>query len=189
MKLLFATGNAHKIEEAKQILQADINLVSKDVLDNTPPESGETFKENAQIKAQYIFEQTGLPCFAEDSGLCVDALNNAPGIYSARFSGTDATDEKNNRLLLEKLTRVENRKAYFVAVICFYDKNGPHFFEGKVFGTIAKEHSGHSGFGYDPLFIPAGYSKTFAELGKEVKNKISHRKEAMKIFSEFLNTV
>lgn len=187
MSLIFATGNAHKLEEASAILNLDILLASKDLLKSTPPESGSSFEENALIKAKYIFEKTGMPCFAEDSGLCVTALNGAPSIFSARFAGENANDQLNNQLLLKKLAGQQDRQAYFCATICYMDTQGFHFFEGRVEGEIAHELYGNSGFGYDPLFIPLGYSQTFAELGMEIKNSISHRKRALLKLKEFLD--
>jgi XTP/dITP diphosphohydrolase len=184
--LLFATGNKKKIEEASAILQKEIKQISQTLLNNTPPEDGNSFEENAKIKANYVFEQTGQPCFAEDSGLCVEALNTAPGIYSARYAGNNANDTENNNLLLKNLEGIPNRRAFFRAVVCYVDATGVYFFEGNVHGHIAEKMSGEMGFGYDPLFIPKGFEQTFAELGKEVKNTMSHRKVALDKFSFFL---
>lgn len=187
MSLIFATGNAKKIKEAIQLLGREIIPAPLELLQSTPPENGTSFEENALIKARFIFEKTGQACFAEDSGLCVDALNGAPGIFSARFAGASATDASNNIVLLEKMEHQVNRAAHYTAVICYIGKNGQaHFFEGKVYGSIAAKPAGNTGFGYDPLFIPKGMDKTFAELGSEVKNKISHRKNAMEKFYDFL---
>ncbi|MCO6495312.1 MAG: RdgB/HAM1 family non-canonical purine NTP pyrophosphatase [Bacteroidetes bacterium] len=188
MSLIFATGNIHKIEEASEILKIQILPATKEWLMNTPEETGKSFEENALIKAKYIFDTTGYACFAEDSGLCVEALNGTPGIYSARFAGENATDVANNLLLLDKLKGREDRRAYFCAIICYIDAQGYSFFEGRIYGKIAVEISGKTGFGYDPLFIPDGYDSTFAELGKTIKNSISHRKMALEKFKEFLNS-
>lgn len=184
--LMFATANKHKVEEVAQILGFIPQLPPLHVLQNTPEESGITFEENAEIKARFVFEQTGVPTFAEDSGLCVDALDGMPGVFSARFAGEQANAQQNNALLIQKLEGVENRTARFVAVICFVGPNFCHFFRGEVEGSIAHQLDGNTGFGYDPLFVPDGFNLSFASLGPEVKNNISHRKRALSAFDFFL---
>ena len=185
MKLVVATGNIGKLKEiALKLEGVDIELLSlADFPKLEPaPEEGDTFKKNALSKAEYIGAKTGLTALADDSGLCVDALDGAPGIYSARFSGADATDEKNNALLLKKLEGVpENeRTARFKCVIALATPDGRHFFsEGVWEGSIGFEPKGGGGFGYDPLFVSAIDGKTAAELPPLVKNNHSHRGQAV----------
>jgi len=189
-KVLAATNNAHKVEEFKSLLGfIQLDIVQPKDFENFPEiiESGTTFEENAGIKALESSNFTGLPAFADDSGLVVDALNGRPGIYSARYAGEDATDSERMAKLLGELDGVENRAAKFVSVIAIAI-NGKviETFRGEVHGTISFEPSGEKGFGYDPIFIPDGYDKSFAELGSDVKDKISHRARAMNAAKEFI---
>ncbi|MEZ4804013.1 MAG: RdgB/HAM1 family non-canonical purine NTP pyrophosphatase [Bacteroidia bacterium] len=190
-KIVFASSNPGKIEEIRSILGKSYQVLGlKDINFNEEIiENGSTFEENAQIKADRIFEYTGLPCFADDSGLEVNCLNNAPSIYSARFAGEPSDSKKNNVLLLEKMKGEIDRSAQFVCVICLKTKDNTLFFKGIVEGEIAESMSGKEGFGYDPLFIPRSYTQTFADLGKEVKNKISHRKVALNKLQTAIDTI
>ncbi len=195
--LVLASNNAHKLEEIRAILEGMYEVKSlKDIecFDDIP-ETGTTFAENALQKAQYIKEHYGYDCFADDSGLQVEALNNEPGVYSARYAvmnGREALptkDEANMDLLLERLAEQENKKACFRTSIALVMGEEKHFFDGIVEGHIIPEKRGSEGFGYDPIFVPDGYDKTFAELGAEIKNGISHRARAMAKLVDFLNNL
>ena len=186
-EILIATHNQHKKEEIQQILGNDFlvkSLTDYDIHDEIV-EDGNSFEENAEIKAKYCFEKTGIVSIGDDSGLVVDALNGRPGIFSARYAGNHDF-EKNIEKVLEEMQNQESRKAHFITVLCYYDESGATFFEGKVFGNLLNENKGHKGFGYDPIFVPNGYEKTFAEMLPEDKNKISHRKNAIDQLLEFL---
>lgn len=181
MKIVFATNNAHKLAEVKAVLGDGWELVTlKEVgITEEIPETGETLDENASIKARYVFERTGLDCFADDTGLEVEALNGAPGVRSARYA-TDGHDfAANNRKLLHELDGVENRKARFRTVISLIRSGKEIQVEGIVNGYITTKESGNEGFGYDPLFIPDGYDRTFADMTADEKNSISHRGRAV----------
>lgn len=181
MKIVFATNNAHKLAEVKALLGDEFDLVTlKDVgITEDIPETGETLDENASIKAHYVYERTGLDCFADDTGLEVEALGGAPGVRSARYA-TDGHDfAANNRKLLKELENKSNRAARFRTVISLIRGGKELKVEGIVRGTIATEESGCEGFGYDPLFIPKGESVTFAEMSADEKNAISHRGRAI----------
>lgn len=193
--LVFASNNAHKLEEIRAILGNKFDVKSlKDIGCNVDiPETGTTFRENALQKARYVKEHFGFDCFADDSGLQVEALGGEPGVYSARYAvknGRQVTagnkDDANMDVLHEKLAGEENRKACFRTCIALIYEGETHFFDGVVEGHIITEKRGDGGFGYDPLFIPDGYDKTFAELGNEVKNGISHRARAVAQLAEFL---
>lgn len=193
--LVFASNNAHKLEEIRAILGNKFDVKSlKDIGSNVDiPETGTTFRENALQKARYVKEHFGFDCFADDSGLQVEALGGEPGVYSARYAvknGRQVTagnkDDANMDVLLEKLAGEENRKACFRTCIALIYEGGTHFFDGVVEGHIITEKRGDGGFGYDPLFVPDGYEKTFAEMGNEVKNNISHRAKAVEKLAEFL---
>lgn len=193
MQCVFASSNKNKIAELKAILPSSLELSSlSDIgISEEIPEPGTTIKENAFLKAQYVVEylktnQKNLIVFADDSGLEVEALNLAPGVYSARYAGVPKNDAANNLKLLQELKNVTKRNARFVTVIALIMDNEVHYFEGDIKGTIAYEERGKSGFGYDPLFIPQGYRSTFAELGTEVKNSISHRAMAINKMTLFL---
>ncbi len=193
--LVFASNNAHKLEEIRAILGNKFDVKSlKDIGCNVDiPETGTTFRENALQKARYVKEHFGFDCFADDSGLQVEALGGEPGVYSARYTvknGRQVTagnkDDANMDVLLEKLAGEENRKACFRTCIALIYEGETHFFDGVVEGHIITEKRGDGGFGYDPLFVPDGYEKTFAEMGNEVKNNISHRAKAVEKLAEFL---
>lgn len=188
-KLVFATNNVHKLDEISSILGEKIELLSlKDINCHVNiPETADTLEGNAMLKAEYIYENYGLDCFADDTGLEVEALNGAPGVYSARYAGSEEHNaEANMQKLLQNMQGVQNRKAQFRTVICLIMDGKKHLFEGIVKGEIIKEKRGTSGFGYDPIFVPEGYTKSFAELGNETKNKISHRALAVEKLCRFL---
>lgn len=188
-KLVFATNNAHKLEEISSILGEKVELLSlKDIHCNVDiPETADTLEGNAMLKAEYIYENYGLDCLADDTGLEVEALNGAPGVYSARYAGGEGhNSEANMQKLLQNMQGVQNRKAQFRTAICLILDGKKHLFEGIVKGEIIKEKRGNSGFGYDPIFVPEGYTKSFAELGNETKNKISHRALAVEKLCRFL---
>ncbi len=187
-QILIATHNQHKKEEIQQILGDDFlvkSLTDYDIHDEIV-EDGKTFEENAKIKAKYCFEKTGIASIGDDSGLVVEALNGNPGIFSARYAGNHDF-AKNIEKVLQEMQGETNRKAYFITVLCYYDENGSHYFEGRVYGNLLTENKGFKGFGYDPIFVPENYEKTFAEMLPEEKNKISHRKNAMDKLLEFLD--
>lgn len=190
MKLCFATNNSNKIKEVCQLLGQKFELLGlKDIGCNEElREDQSTLEGNAQQKAEYIFDHYHISCFADDTGLEVEALNNEPGVFSARYAGPQRSDEDNMALLLERLNSSQNRKARFRTVICAFINNQKYFFEGIVEGEIANEYSGDQGFGYDPIFIPKGYSQTFAQMSLEEKNKISHRSIAVNKLVDFLKT-
>ena len=188
-KLVFATNNAHKLEEIRAILGDRVEILSLNDINCHAdiPETADTLQGNAALKAQYIYENYGLDCFADDTGLEVEALNGAPGIYSARYAGGEGHDsEANMKKLLSEMQDKDNRKARFRTVICLIEGGEEHFFEGIVNGSIIRERKGGAGFGYDPVFMPDGYSETFAEMGNDEKNKISHRARAVKKLCEYL---
>ena len=190
-KLVFATNNAHKLDEISAILGEKVELLSlKDIhCDIDIPETSDTLEGNAMLKAEYIYKNYGLDCFADDTGLGVEALNGAPGVYSARYAGSEGHNaEANMQKLLQNMQGVQNRKAQFRTAICLILDGKKHLFEGIVKGEIIKEKRGDSGFGYDPIFMPQGYEQTFAELGNETKNKISHRALAVEKLCRFLKT-
>ena len=191
MKIVFATNNKHKLEEIKDILGKDFEIVSLAEIGchEDIPETGLTLEENARQKSSYVVEHYGQNCFADDTGLEVDALNGEPGVHSARYAeGTDHDSEANMRKLLSKMANVKDRTARFRTVISLIINGVEHQFEGRVEGRIATEKHGTEGFGYDPIFIPEGYDKSFAELGEEVKNQISHRARAVKKLAEYLSS-
>lgn len=200
MKIVFATNNQHKLQEIRDILGSDFEVVSlKEIgCDVDIPETGNTLEENALQKAQYVYDHYHISCFADDTGLEVEALDGAPGVHSARYAeGTDHDSEANMAKLLRELDGKENRQARFRTVISYIEKKDVcpcgctsikkvHQFEGIVKGRIATEKHGTEGFGYDPIFVPEGYDKSFAELGEEVKNGISHRARAVAKLVEYL---
>lgn len=191
MKIVFATNNKHKLEEIKDILGKDFEIVSLAEIGchEDIPETGLTLEENARQKSTYIVEHYNHDCFADDTGLEVDALKGEPGVHSARYAeGTDHDSEANMRKLLSKMSNVKDRTARFRTVISLIINGVEHQFEGRVEGRIATEKHGTEGFGYDPIFIPEGYDKSFAELGEEVKNQISHRARAVKKLAEHLSS-
>ncbi|QIG90877.1 RdgB/HAM1 family non-canonical purine NTP pyrophosphatase [Chryseobacterium sp. POL2] len=188
MEILVATHNLHKKEEIQQILGSDYFVLSLTDynLNEEIIEDGNTFAENALIKAKYCFEKTGKPSLGDDSGLVVEALDGRPGIYSARYAG-DHDFQKNIKKVLEEMKEETNRRAYFITVLCLMDETGEHYFEGRVYGNLTKEAFGGGGFGYDPIFMPDDHNTTFAEMLTEEKNKISHRSEALKKFLDYLS--
>ena len=189
MKIVFATGNVGKLREASEILGEGFELVSlADVgIFEDIPETGKTLRANSLQKAQYLYERLGCNCFADDTGLEVEALHNAPGVYSARYAGPGHDSEANMNKLLHEMEGKENRKARFRTVIALILEGKEYLFEGVVNGTIIKEKKGGSGFGYDPIFMPDTYAQTFAEMGNDIKNRISHRAEAVKKLTAFLS--
>ena len=214
MKIVFATNNEHKLSEIRAILGDAFEVVSlADIgCHEDISETGQTLEENALMKAEYIYDKYHLSCFADDTGLEVEALDGAPGVYSARYAAMEATvpagspagishdSEANMARLLRELANNNNRKARFRTVIAFIEKKDVcpcgctsikvvHKFEGIVNGEITREKSGAEGFGYDPIFRPDGYDKTFAELGADIKNQISHRARATQKLAEYLKTL
>jgi XTP/dITP diphosphohydrolase len=187
--LLFATNNAHKVGEIQPLVPATIRVVSlRDAgIDKDIPEPFDTLEENAREKSRAIFELSGKDCFSEDTGLEVEALNGAPGVRSARYSGDNATHEENIALLLHNLEGVENRRARFRTVISLQWQGSEYQFEGVCMGVIITERSGDLGFGYDPVFMPDGAEKTFAQMQMEEKALYSHRGKAVSKLVEFLN--
>lgn len=187
-KLVFATNNKHKLREVSDILKDKIELLSlSDIHCNVDiPETSNTIPGNAKLKAQYVKEHYQLNCFADDTGLEIDALNGAPGVYSARYAGESKDSEANIQKVLKELKGKTNRKAQFRTVIALIYNEQEYLFEGIIKGEIIKEKRGNSGFGYDPIFVPEGYNDTFAEMGDEIKNKISHRAIAVEKLCNFL---
>ncbi len=189
--IIFASNNVNKAREIRGQLPALIQILTlkeAGIFIDIPEPYG-TFKENAQEKASVIFGLTGSSCFSEDSGLIVHALNGEPGVKSARYAGEEANDEKNITLLLQNLQQEYDRKAVFHTTICLQHNDAFHFFEGECSGRIITEKKGQSGFGYDPVFIPDGSSKTFAEMSMEEKSVFSHRKKATKKLIPFLKEI
>lgn len=180
-ELVFATNNAHKIEEVAASVKDMFKILSlKDISCNEEiEETGTTFKENASIKTNYIYQNYNFNCFGDDSGLEIEALNGEPGVYSARYAGKHGDHEANMNRVLDQLQNVKNRKAQFKTVISLILEGQEYWFEGVVLGTIRTELSGTKGFGYDPIFQPDGFGVTFAEMSLEEKNKISHRGKAL----------
>ena len=196
MKIVFATNNENKLKEIRKMLGINFEVMSlKDIGCHVDiPETGDTLAENALLKAQYIFDNYGVSCFADDTGLEVETLNGAPGVHSARYAeNTDHDSEANMTKLLRELGENNNRRARFCTVIALIikdtqatDGRNTLLFEGEIRGHIARKKHGNEGFGYDPLFIPEGYEQSFAELGIDIKNKISHRSRAVIKLSEYL---
>ena len=190
MKLVFATHNANKLAEVEQILPAHIELLSLTDIGCTEEieETGTSLEENAFIKARYVKTTYGFNCFADDSGLEIDALNGDPGVYSARYAGPKKDNEANIQKVWENLVNKTDKRAQFRTVIAVCIDNQEWDCEGIVRGELIHEKRGEGGFGYDPIFIPQGFTQTFAELGTEVKNEISHRAKATKKFLNQLKT-
>lgn len=188
-KLVFATNNKHKLEEIRSILAGRIEVVSLSDINcyDEIPETADTLEGNALIKARYIYERYQMYCFADDTGLEVDALDGRPGVYSARYAGEGCSFADNVNKMLRELEGVaEPRRAAFRTVIALIDESGEHLFEGRVAGDILTDAEGTGGFGYDPIFRPEGYQASFASLGDEVKNRISHRARATEALAEYL---
>ena len=189
MKILFATNNAHKLAEVQAVLGDAYTLVTPRDCGVTEeiPEEQETLEGNASQKAHYLHDRTGLDCFADDTGLEVEALGGAPGVHSARYA-TDGHDfAANNRLLLKNLEGIENRRARFRTVISLILNGEEHLFEGRVEGRILDRETGHEGFGFDPLFVPDGCERSFAEMSAEEKNAVSHRGRAVRKLAAWLH--
>ena len=188
MKIVFASNNLNKVREISKQLPDDIEILSLADINCTEdiPETGNTIESNAILKANYVTEKYGLPCFADDTGLEIEVLNGEPGVYSARYAGKDKNDDKNMELVLEKLAGQTNRKARFKTVIALNIDNEQHLFTGIVEGNINHEKIGTNGFGYDPIFTPHGFNYTFAQMDIEQKNIISHRGKAVKQLIYFL---
>ena len=188
MKLVFATNNLHKLNEIRNIINKDIELASlSDIGCNDDiPETGDTLEENASQKSFYIYNKFGIDCFADDTGLEIEALDKRPGVYSARYAGEGCNFEDNMNKVLLEMKDAENRKACFRTVISLIISGKEIQFEGRVDGTILKEEHGEKGFGYDPIFKPDGYEQTFAEMPLSLKNSISHRGRAIAKLMKFL---
>ena len=188
MDIVFATNNKNKIKEITSLLNQNINILSLSDINffDEIPETSDTLKGNAFIKADFINKKFNYNCFADDTGLFIDALNGEPGVYSARYSGEEGNSKKNIEKVLKKLSGVKNRDAHFTTVISLILNGKKYFFEGSVFGRISNNIKGEQGFGYDPIFIPDGYDISFSQMDLSEKNKISHRAKAVKKLIEFL---
>ncbi|MDN3586944.1 non-canonical purine NTP diphosphatase [Pedobacter aquatilis] len=188
-KLVFATNNQHKTEEIRAALNGKYEVLNlQDIgCDTDIPETADTFDGNATLKSTYVVEHYNIDCFADDSGLEIEALNNEPGVFSARYSGSRDSSE-NIQLVLRKMQGLKNRKARFKTVISLMQNGTNHLFEGVINGTIREELSGTNGFGYDPIFQPDGYDITFAEMDLLKKNEISHRALALQKMVAFLKS-
>ncbi|MFC4870400.1 non-canonical purine NTP diphosphatase [Negadavirga shengliensis] len=189
MEICFATNNQKKLQEVRKALGTHFKIVSLDEIDcrEELPETGSTLEENAFQKARHVYEHYGVDCFADDTGLEVEALDGAPGVYSGRFAGEPRSDERNIDLLLKKMEGAEDRSAAFRTVIALIRGGKEYAFEGRAEGEILEERAGDGGFGYDPVFKPAGYDRSFAELDLDEKNAISHRGKAVRKLAEFLH--
>ena len=190
-KLVFATNNLHKLEEVSAILGNQIELLSLNDINChiDIPETADTLEGNALLKSRFIYENYGMNCFADDTGLEVEALEGDPGVYSARYAGDGHNSEANMIKLLDNLKEKKNRKAQFRTAISLIIDEKEYLFEGIIKGEIGTIKKGDSGFGYDPIFVPEGYNETFAELGSDIKNKISHRALAINKLCEFLHSL
>lgn len=188
--LIFATNNRHKIEEVSAILDGVCNISGLKEIGcfEDIPEEMDTIRGNAMQKARFIFEKYGFNCFADDTGLFVDSLDGEPGVYSARYAGEECDSQKNIDKLLDKLKDKTDRKALFKTVVALIIDGNEYYFEGVINGEILSERHGDGGFGYDPVFIPEGFTQSFAQLGMDEKNKISHRALAIKAMSDFLSS-
>ena len=188
MKLVFATNNRHKLDEVRAIVGDKVEVLSLNDIGchDDIPETADTLQGNALIKARYIHEKFGVDCFADDTGLEVEALDGAPGVYSARYAGEECDSEANMQKLLQNLTGKSNRNAQFRTVIALIIKGEEKLFNGIVKGTITEEKKGDSGFGYDPVFVPEGFSESFAQMSGDMKNSISHRYRATLELSNYL---
>ena len=188
MKLVFATNNKHKLQEVRDIVGNRVEVLSLSDIGccDDIPETADTLQGNALIKARHIYGKYGIDCFADDTGLEVEALGGAPGVYSARYAGEECDSEANMRKLLENLTGKSNRNAQFRTVIALIIDGKEMLFDGIVKGTIATEKKGDSGFGYDPVFIPEGHAESFAQMSGEMKNSMSHRFRATQQLGDYL---
>lgn len=188
MDICFATNNVKKLEEVRHLLEPDFRVKSLAEIGcrEELPETGDTLEDNSLEKASYVWKHYGIACFADDTGLEVEALGGEPGVYSARYAGPERSNEANIALVLEKLKNKNNRRARFRTVITWVSEKGSARFEGVVEGEILHEKSGEKGFGYDPVFRPEGEQRSFAQMSMEEKNTISHRGRALKKFIDFL---
>lgn len=186
--LVFATNNKHKLHEVSQLLEGvvEIKSLAEMGLAGDIPETADTLQGNALQKAQWVWERTHLDCFADDTGLEVEALDGAPGVYSARYAGEGCSFDDNINKLLDAMDGKTNRKADFRTVICLMENGQPRYFEGRVDGCILTERYGQEGFGYDPIFMPDRFAVSFAEMPLDVKNQISHRGRAVRALVEYL---
>jgi XTP/dITP diphosphohydrolase len=191
MKIVFASNNKNKIHEIQSMLPENIQIVSLESIGcfEEIPETADTIEGNAILKANYVTQKYGFDCFADDTGLEVDSLNGQPGVFSARYAGEQKNADDNMDKLMKELSGKPNKNAQFKTVIALNFKGKQHLFVGIASGKITSEKMGTGGFGYDPIFKPSGYEKTFAELSLEVKNEISHRGKATKLLIEFLQKV
>lgn len=191
MELVFATHNKYKAEEINKILGSRWNIRSLDDIGygREVPENGITLEDNALQKARYIWEEIGANCFADDTGLEIDALNGAPGVFSARYAGPSKDSGQNMKKVLEEMEHIEDRKARFRTVIALIWNGEEFFFEGAVEGMILKEKSGSQGFGYDPIFLPEGFERSFANMSVAEKNQISHRGRAIRKLVDHLESL
>ena len=191
MKIVFASNNKNKIREIKNQLPSTIELVSLEDIGCTEdiPETASTIEGNAILKADFVTTHYQLPCFADDTGLEIEALNGEPGVYSARYAGEAKDSNANMELVLKKLDHINNRNAQFKTVIALNINGQQHLFTGIVKGTITEQKTGEEGFGYDPIFQPIGYDKTFAQMALTEKSKISHRGKAVEELISFLNSL
>lgn len=190
MELIFATNNSNKVKEIQAFTNDEMQILSLAAAGITEEieEPYHTFKENAWAKAMYVYQKTGKPCFAEDSGLVVPALDGAPGVLSARYAGVHGDDAANNAKLVHELQYISDRAAYYIALICLViNEDEVYYFEGKCHGTIGIAPQGTAGFGYDPLFIPEGYQESFGQLGLDVKKSLSHRSKAIQQLVQHLD--
>jgi XTP/dITP diphosphohydrolase len=187
-KLLFATNNLHKLREVQEIVLSTFHVLClKDVsMEEDIPETSDTLEGNALQKARFVYNKTGIDCFADDTGLFIEALDGGPGVYSARYAGEGCIFEDNIRKVLAEMEQAENRKASFRCVVCLILDGKEHLFEGHIDGMILREKRGSEGFGYDPVFLPNGQSQTFSEMPPYLKNGISHRGKAIWKMMRFL---
>jgi XTP/dITP diphosphohydrolase len=190
-KLVFATNNKHKLAEVRAILkdQFEVSSLAEINCFDDIPETADTLEGNAEQKAVWVLEKYGYDCFADDTGLEIEALNGRPGVYSARYAGENCSFEDNNKKVLAELTGKSNRNAKFRTVICLKLNGETHSFSGEVKGRIIDENRGSKGFGYDPIFIPEGHKQSFAEMGDELKNTMSHRYRATQKLVDFLDSI
>ena len=191
MDIIFATNNQHKAKEVNDMLPEGFNVLSlKDVkLNEEVEENGDTLEANSKLKADYVSSNTSTACFADDTGLFVESLDGRPGIYAARYAGENCDSKDNIIKLLGELEGKENRKAYFKTVLCLHINGKELFFEGIRRGTISSEYKGNEGFGYNPVFVPEGYDKSFSELPMDLRKKINHRAIAVSKLNEYLKTI
>lgn len=190
-KLVFATNNKHKLSEVRAILkdQFEVSSLAEINCYDDIPETADTLEGNAEQKADWVLEKYGYDCFADDTGLEIEALDGRPGVYSARYAGENCSFEDNNEKVLAELVGKSNRNAKFRTVICLKLNGETHFFSGEVKGRIIDENRGSKGFGYDPIFIPEGHTESFAEMGDDLKNTMSHRYRATQRLVEFLEKI